>query len=190
MKRKDVVALSFHVDYWDYLGWRDTLAHADNTARQRQYLDMLKTRRLYTPQIIVNGLIDVLGSDRAGIEAAISSSSLPIPVRMAKHGGTIVIEVAARPLPGSRPSTIRLVMFKALARVSISEGENAGATIAYANVVRAMRPIGMWDGSAVKVKLPEDELFANSTDGCAVIVQEDSPQGPGAIIGAALLKRW
>jgi hypothetical protein len=74
--------------------------------------------------------------------------------------------------------------------VEIARGENAGTTIAYHNVVRAMRPIGMWDGGAVKITLPEHELMGDGVDGCAVIVQEDLPNGPGAILGAANLGKW
>lgn len=72
----------------------------------------------------------------------------------------------------------------------IARGENAGSTIDYYNVVRAMRPIGMWDGDAVKITLPEHELMVDGVDACAVIVQEDLPNGPGAIIGAAWLGNW
>ena len=88
------------------------------------------------------------------------------------------------------PATIRLVLLTSEAEVPIARGENAGSTIDYYNVVRAMRPIGMWDGDAVKITLPEHELMGDGVDGCAVIVQEDLPKGPGAIIGAAWLGNW
>jgi hypothetical protein len=188
--RDDVIALSFHVDYWDYLGWRDTLADPANTARQQGYADVRGTRRIYTPQVVVNGGPDFIGSNREAVEAAIRRAALPVPIEMRRRDGKVDIEVAARPLPRPWPTTIRLVLYASEAEVAISRGENAGSTIGYYNVVRAVRPIGMWDGAAVKITLPGDELMADGVDGCAVIVQEDLPNGPGRILGAAQLGDW
>jgi hypothetical protein len=190
VKRDDVLALSLHVDYWDYLGWRDTLGRPENTARQRDYAEVRGSRRIFTPQITVNGMIDLVGSDRKAIEAAIARSALPVPVTMHRGDGTVEIEVGARPLPRPWPTTIRLVLFASAIDVAITRGENAGSTIGYYNVVRAMRPIGMWDGETVNITLPARELMSNGVDGCAVIVQEDLPNGPGAILGAANLGKW
>ena len=185
-----ILALSYHVDYWDYLGWRDTLADPENTRRQRDYAQVRGSRRIYTPQLLVNGMADLVGSDRFGIEAAISQSTLSVPVTMRRGEGKVIIEVGSRPLPGRRPTTIRLILFSSVVNVEISRGENAGSRIAYHNVVRAVRPIGMWDGASVKVTLPEHELMGDGIDGCAVLVQEDLGNGPGAILGAAQLSRW
>ena len=189
-KRDGVVALSLHVDYWDYLGWRDTLGLPENSERQRAYAEVRGGQRIFTPQITVNGRTDLVGSDAAAVEEAIAKSSLPLPVEMYRGAGTVEIEVAASPLPHQFPATIRLVLMTTRAEVEIARGENAGTTIAYHNVVREMRPIGMWDGSEVKITLPEDELMGDGVDGCAVIVQEDLPSGPGAILGAANLGNW
>ena len=189
-ERDDLVAISLHVDYWDYLGWRDTLGDPANTARQRDYAAVRGTRRIYTPQITVNGRSDHVGSDRATVEAAIARSALPVPIMIRQGNGTLEIEVAARPLPRPWPATIRLVLLTSEAVVKIERGENAGATIDYYNVVREMRPIGMWDGDSVKITLPEDEIMADGVDACAILVQEDLPNGPGAILGAAWLRHW
>lgn len=188
--RPDVVALSLHVDYWDYLGWRDTLGDAAHTQRQRDYAAAHGSRRVYTPQIVVNGTEDFVGSDRRSVDAAISHSSLSVPVTMRQGDDTVEIEVAARQDPHAAPATIRLALITKEAKVSIARGENAGATIEYYNVVRAMRPVGMWDGDAVKITLPQHEIMPAGIDSCAIIVQEDTPRGPGAIIGAALLGNW
>ena len=190
VEREDVLALSFHVDYWDYLGWRDTLGDPANTARQREYAEVRGSRRIYTPQMIVNGATELVGSRRKEVEAAIERAALPVPVKIRRRDGKVDIEVAARPLPRPWPTTIRLVLFSSEAEVKIARGENAGATIDYYNVVRTMRPIGMWDGAAVKITLPGDELMQDGVDGCAVIVQEDLPNGPGRILGAAQLGEW
>jgi hypothetical protein len=189
-ERDDVLALSFHVDYWDYLGWHDTLADPANTERQRDYAEVRGNRQIYTPQMVVNGGAELVGSDRVGVEAAIRRAALPVPVEMHRRDGKVEIEIAARPLPRPWPTTIRLVLYASESEVAISRGENAGETIAYYNVVRTMRPIGMWDGAAVEITLPGDELMADGVDGCAVIVQEDLPNGPGRILGAAQLGDW
>ena len=188
--RDDVIALSLHVDYWDYLGWRDTFGQAANSARQRDYGEVRGSRRIYTPQMIINGTIEVVGSDRAAVEAAIAQSKLLVPVTLKRKKGALKIEVGARLLPGAQPTTIRLILFDSAGSVAITRGENAGSTIAYRNVVRIIRPIGMWDGAAVKITLPEAELMQDGVDGCVVIVQEDLPNGPGAILGAAQLRNW
>lgn len=189
-KRPDVVAISLHVDYWDYLGWQDTMGNPEHAERQRAYAEVHQTRRIYTPQIIVNGMTGLVGSNEEKVEAAIAGSSLPVPVSLTLDDGRLVIEVGALPLPGSRPSTIRFALLTTEVDVPISRGENAGSTIKYYNVVRAMRPIGMWDGNPVKITLPEDEVIKDGVDGCAVLVQEDLPKGPGAILGAAWLGAW
>ena len=189
-KRGEVVAISFHVDYWDYLGWRDTLGDSAHTERQRGYAEAHGTRRIYTPQIIVNGVTGVIGSNREKVETAIADAGLPVPVTMRQGDGKVVIEVGAMPVPGRIPTTIRLALLTSEADVEIARGENAGSTIEYYNVVRAMRPIGMWDGTPVKITLPEREIMADGVDACAVLVQEDRTDGPGAILGAAWLANW
>jgi hypothetical protein len=188
--RSDVVAISLHVDYWDYLGWQDTLGSPEHTARQRDYAEVHGTRRIYTPQIVVNGVVGLVGSKVEAVETAIADSSLPVPVSLRHEDGRLEIEVGARPLPGNRPTTIRFVLLTSEATVPIARGENSGSTIDYYNVVRAMWPIGMWDGNLVKITLPEDELMADGVDACAVLVQEDLHGGPGAILGAAWLGNW
>src|SRR4051794_7450945 len=140
--RGDVVALSFHVDYWDYLGWRDTLGLPESTLRQKQYAEVHGSRRIYTPQMTINGSTDLVGSDRVGVDAAIAAGSLSVPVSMRRGPGTVEIEVGEKAVPGRRPTTIRLVLFASEAEVAIARGENAGSTISYYNVVRAIRPIG------------------------------------------------
>lgn len=189
-KRDDVVAISLHVDYWDYLGWRDTLGDAAYTARQRDYAAAHGTRRVYTPQIVVNGVSGHVGSHRREVEAAIANSSLRVPVEVSHGDGTVEIKVGARPDASTRPATIRLVLITSEAEVAIQRGENAGRTIAYYNVVREIRPIGMWGGEAVEIALPEDEIMVDGVDSCAIIVQEDLSRGPGAVIGAAMLSHY
>ena len=187
--RDDVIALSLHVDYWDYLGWQDTFGLSDNSERQRVYAAVAGSRRLVTPQVVVNGAVHLDPNDRAAIDAAIENADLPVPVRLRRDNGKVKIEVGEYLRPAPWQTTIRLVLFSQRATVKIEAGENAHATRTYRNVVRAIRPIGMWDGNAVKISLPEDEILADGVDGFAILVQEDLPEGPGAIIGAAKLEK-
>ena len=186
--RDDVIALSLHVDYWNYLGWDDTFSRPEHSERQRSYAEAHGTKRVYTPQIIVNGATDVVGNDVGAVEAAIAEASLDVPVSVRREAGTLKIEVGAMPRPGQWRTTVRLVLFSSEAKVEIAQGENAGATVTYRNVVKDIRPVGMWDGAPVRITLPEDEIMADGIDGCAVIVQEDLGSGPGAILGAAALR--
>ena len=187
-ERDDVIALSLHVDYWDYLGWQDTLGKPEHSERQRKYGEVHGTKRVYTPQVVVNGTKDIVGSDRAAIEAVIAQSGLPVPVTLRREAGTLKIDVGALPRPGRWRTTIRVVLFTSRAKVEITRGENAGSTVIYRNVVREIRPVGMWDGAPVRITLPEDELMGDGIDGSAVLVQEDLAKGPGAIVGAAQLR--
>jgi hypothetical protein len=188
--REDVIALSLHVDYWNYLGWEDTFSMPGHTERQRAYAEAHGSNRVFTPNIVVNGATDLVGSHTAAVEKAIAEASLQVPVSLRREDGLLKIEVGARPRPGAWRTTVRVVLFSSKASVEITRGENAGSSMIYRNVVKEMRPIGMWDGAPVKITLPEDELMGDGIDGCAVIVQEDLDNGPGAIVGAAQLDRW
>lgn len=186
--RDDVVLLSFHVDYWDYLGWRDSFAQPEFAERQRHYAKVQGRRGVYTPQLVLNGTVELIPRGRPAVEAVIARASLPVPVSISRKNGTAVIEVGARPRPGGQPTTLRLVLFTSRAEVEVTSGENAGSKPVYHNVVRGIRPIGMWDGAAVKVTLPLAELMTGDVDGFAVLLQEDLPEGPGTILGAAQLR--
>jgi hypothetical protein len=183
--RGDVVALSLHVDYWDYLGWKDTLGHIDNTERQTAYAAARGDRQIYTPQIIINGSESFVGGDRAAVEQAVKQGSLPVPVSLAYRDEKLEIRVGPSPRPGAWHTTVRLAQFISSARIPITRGENTGATIVYRNIVRDIRPIGMWDGNQVAITLPANEIMTGGADGCAVLVQEEGSRGPGAIVGAA-----
>jgi hypothetical protein len=191
-EREDVIALSLHVDYWDYLGWKDTFGQAENTARQYAYAKVRDDGRVYTPQMVLNGTGDHVGSNREAVEEALGSASLPLQVSMRRNGEAIEIVVAggAEGAPTPAKTTVRLVVFSPVASVTIERGENAGRVATYRNVVRSMRPIGMWKGERLEISLPADEVLQGEADGdygCAVLVQEERPEGPGRILGAARL---
>jgi hypothetical protein len=186
--RPDVLALTFPVDYWDYLGWKDTLAQPAFTARQRAYASARNDKQVYTPQIVVNGLKPVVGSDRVKIETVIAKAAnnggLPVAVVVSEAGSAVTIEIAAapdRPLSGEA----WLLPVARLREVAIGRGENKGRTIAYANVVRGMVKLGDWSGTAARFEVPLDQARPGDTDSYVILVQAVGDAKPGAILGAA-----
>ncbi|HSG94777.1 MAG TPA: DUF1223 domain-containing protein [Afifellaceae bacterium] len=186
--RDDLIVLSLPVDYWDYLGWKDTFGKPEHSERQYAYSRARGDRRVYTPQIIVNGGDHYVGSQRSAVERAVSATELPLDVSIRSEDGSINIAISGADLQADH-TTIRLITYTSAAEVAIGRGENHGRTITYNNIVRSMRPIGMWKGEAMTVSLPRDEILGEDIDGCAVIVQEDARGGPGRILGAAAWMR-
>jgi hypothetical protein len=186
-ERDDVIALSIHVDYWDYIGWKDTFAKPEHSLRQRAYAKARGDGRVYTPQIVVNGLDHHVGSSRRSVEKVVDASSLPLPIEVSESGGTIRIAIPENSGLTGEHTTVRLVTYSSNATVEIQRGENRGETITYHNVVRTMRPIGMWEGEEMVITLPAREIMGKNIDGCVVMVQEDASNGPGRILGAAVL---
>jgi hypothetical protein len=179
--RDDVIALSFNVDYWDYIGWKDTLASPDYTKRQYAYADAMGSRRVYTPQIVIDGVIDVVGSDKSGVERGIArrhDQPNTLLVTLAAAGDKVKLHIGAGNAGG--PATIWLVQYDNARVVPIGRGENAGRTITYANVARVLSRLGEWDGKPVELTLD-----APRHDGCVVLVQQGTH---GPILGAARLR--
>lgn len=179
--RNDLIALTFNVDYWDYLGWKDTLAQPAHTERQRHYAAALRNRSVYTPQMVIGGRQHAVGSDAPAVEAAIESEkghmSAAIPdLRLLHRDGRILVSLGA--VPNKRANaTIWLVRYDQRRDVPIQRGENAGNKLSYYNVVRDMRALGQWRGQAWEMDLSREELAEGGRDGCAIIVQK-GPVGP------------
>ncbi|HET7716143.1 MAG TPA: DUF1223 domain-containing protein [Bauldia sp.] len=188
-KQSDIVALSFPVDYWDYLGWKDTLASHENTARQKAYAEARGDRQVYTPQIVVNGSTHVVGSNRQQIESALKASApLPVPVTMEAGTDSTMVTVGATQDPGRHKGTIWLALYDDPVTVPIERGENSGKSVTYYNVVRKLRPIAMWKGKEMTIELPKSELDQAKVSRCAVILQTEHDNGlPGPILGAATI---
>jgi hypothetical protein len=186
--RDDILALSFSVDYWDYLGWKDTLASHDFSERQRDYAAARGDRQVYTPQMVINGGEHMVGSNRGAIDAALKRSEtkgLSVPITMTPSDHAITVNIGA----GSGQSgTLWLVMYDRSVSVPIARGENSGNTITYHNVVRKLRPIAMWKGEAMSVDLPRSEMTQAKVSRCAVILQKETANGlPGEILGASTI---
>jgi hypothetical protein len=141
--RKDVLALSFHVDYWDYLGWKDTLASAKFTERQRNYAKARNDGQVYTPQAVINGLSHVNGASARDVETALADTQSQVtpnrvPLRFWTDRGSIMIETGgADPAASAKDATVWLAVVQKSADVVIDRGENRGKTIHYVNIVRA-----------------------------------------------------
>lgn len=193
-KRDGVIALSFHVDYWDYLGWKDRFASADFSARQREYARARGDSAVYTPQAVVNGRHQVVGSSTADIEEALggaqSASESPsdgrVEIEAAITGANLDIRVKP-PKSGRSDADILLAVVQPAATVKIKRGENSGRTITYRNIVRQLTRIGAWDGTAATLTepLPAADGFGNAS--YVVLVQQ--PDG-GAILGAAIARSF
>ena len=186
-RRDDVLALSVHVDYWDYIGWKDTFAKPEHALRQRAYAKARGDGRVYTPQIVVNGMDHHVGSSRRSVERDVASASLPLAIELSEDDGAIHITIPESVGLSDQHTTIRLVTYSSKAAVEILRGENRGETITYHNIVRSIRPIGMWEGAEMTITLPAREIMGKDVDGCIVMVQEESDSGPGRILGAAVL---
>jgi hypothetical protein len=187
-KRDDVVALSFSIDYWDYIGWRDTLAKRENTMRQQAYEKVLPSRRMYTPQIVIDGVRDVVGNQRKDVVDAIQqrlneTQGKKLPVALSQSGDEIQVRIGS--MPGARASaTVWIAHTLSSRTVNIGGGENGGRNVTYHNIVRGFAAVGKWSGEAVTLELPAQGVPGETTDGVAVWVQA----GAGPVLGAAQLR--
>jgi hypothetical protein len=186
--RDDILALSFNVDYWDYLGWKDTLASPENSDRQRAYASARGDRQVYTPQIVVNGREHVVGSNKAAIDAALKrDSGLAVNIGLTEKEDAITLTIGSDETIPDR-ATLWLVFYQSEVSVPIDRGENTGKTVTYYNVVKKLRPIAMWKGDEMSVDLPKSEMAKAKTKRCAVLLQTETESGlPGPVLGAAML---
>lgn len=183
-----LLVMSLAIDYWDYLGWKDTLALAGHSRRQKAYAKSRHDREVYTPQIVVNGVAHVLGSDKAAIEHAItqtrgSAGVLSVPVTLAMTSGKLSINVPAG--AEDRAEVWLCPMTKAIP-VVIGRGENHGRTITYHNVVRRWVKLGDWTGKVASWNVPLTDFAAKDIDKVAVLVQRGGATSPGLVLGAAM----
>src|SRR4051795_7540681 len=186
-KDPSVIALSMPIDYWDYLGWKDTLADSRFSARQKAYSHMRGDRDVYTPQVVVNGTAHVIGSDRAGIEGAMkdtgkSASVMSVPVTMSLSGKQINVSVAASKGPAVAHGEVWICSVSKAVPISIGKGENRGREVTYYNVVRNILKVGDWNGNAGSWTVPLENISREGVDAAAVIVQNGSRDKPGAML--------
>lgn len=181
--RGDVIALALHVDYWDYIGWKDVFGSPQFTERQRAYARAAGARTIYTPQMIVDGMEHLVGARPAELTALIERyEAMPeqAVLDVARNGGTLAISArTVGRLP--RGAVVQLVRYKPEETVEIRSGENAGREISYRNIVTEWHSLGTWDGSApLSMSVP-----VSDSQPIVVILQEP---GPGRIIAATALR--
>jgi hypothetical protein len=180
-----LVSMSLPIDYWDYLGWKDTLAEPRNTARQRAYSKLRADREVYTPQVVVNGSFHALGSDRAAIERVIAksrqnTSALALPVSATVSSGKLTAAFTG----DGRAAEVWVVSLVKAITVAISRGENKGKSITYHNVARSWHKLVSTDGKTWSI--PLGEIEGEGVNQAAVLVQGGTMEKPGIILGAAL----
>ena len=188
-KRQDLLVLTMPVDYWDYLGWKDTLALPGNTARQKAYARTRGDGQVYTPQAVINGQIHANGSNESQIDSALRKTAATARIALKGRGekDTLVIEAAAT--PGATPAQVQaskgnlfLAVVQRQAEVAIGRGENLGRKVTYTNVVRQLKPIGEWNGTTTTIRVPRSEITREGADFCAVVLQQGTS---GPILAAA-----
>ncbi len=178
--RPDVLALAFHVRYWDSLGWPDRFALALADDRQNRYARRLALPTVFTPQLVVDGERSFVGSDQRSIVPALAA---------AHQGPAITLQVTAERLQirigdahGSAGSDVLLLALLPQTSTAIGRGENGGRTLREVNVVRAEIALGSWNGTAQSYVVARSALPADAT-ALAVLVQQP---GQGGILGAGM----
>jgi hypothetical protein len=196
-ERKGLLVLSYHVDYWNYMGWKDPFSSPQMTQRQKAYVQPLGQRYVYTPQLVVDGTAQAEGAARSNIESLLVDArkvidkKLPLRVSRAGMNEVKVGLPAARPMADKKPDpagqpkvktgTLWLVAYDDKHTTDIAKGENRGRTLSYHNVVRSMKPVGTWEGKQTEVTINLAEEIAAGYKNCAVLLQ----QGEGGRILAA-----
>jgi len=178
-QRSDVLALSFHVDYWDRLGWRDRFALPAAKERQFAYVRRNSEDWVYTPQMIVDGMESLVGSDAARIERALAAPRAGVPLHIEVDGRELRVEVEA--VAGQPAAQVTLLSYLRAADTVIGRGENSGRTLHESNIVRSCTTLGAWQGKAASFRVERASLPADA-ERIAVLLQQ---AGPGGIIGVA-----
>jgi hypothetical protein len=174
-RRRDVLALGFHISYWDRLGWKDPLSSDSATDRQKTYARRFNGGQVYTPQMVVDGTSEMVGSDRAAVLAALAGATPQAiaPVAFAADRRSVAIG------DGAGQGEIVLVRYLRHRMTAVAAGENSGRILEDVNGVAALARLGAWDGSALRLPIAPPA----AGEGLALLVQ--SPDG--RMLGAAAL---
>ena len=191
-KENDILALAWHVDYWDYLGWKDIFGSKNSTQRQRRYATTLGETQIYTPQAIINGRTHVVGSREGQVRGALkqfagTKNGLTVPITATFTSD--IMNVSVPNTPEAADATLWIVYFDNQKVVDIKRGENHGKKLTYSNIVRDVQMVGMVKGSDINTSLPLSEIKRKGADSCALVLQKNTKYGtPGPIIGAAIIR--
>ncbi|MGF1608919.1 MAG: DUF1223 domain-containing protein [Kiloniellales bacterium] len=181
-----VIALSLHVDYWNYIGWTDPFSSPVMTARQQDYAHSLSSRYVYTPQMVIDGQHEVVGSRRSDARSLIAAAAArpkPLTLRYQDDASGDAVVIPAGDAP-AEPASIWLAVYDAAHETEVLRGENKGKSLRHSNVVRELEHIGNWDGRETVIPIDTEALAARGRDGCAVIVQAGKG---GPVLGAIAL---
>jgi len=189
-KDPGVIALTLAIDYWDYLGWKDTLALPGHGNRQRAYSRARGDRDVFTPQMVINGTLQVLGSDRGAIDRAIlqsreNESVLSVPMVLSFADNKVNVSAGVGKIPGER-AEVWVCPIRGAVPVEIGRGENKGRRITYHNVVRQWIKLGDWQGAPASWSMPLQTVKGGGVDRVAVVMQSGMASAPGAVLGAAM----
>ena len=181
--RDDVIALALHVDYWDYIGWKDPFGHPAHAKRQRAYAAAGHRRTIYTPEMIVGGQTDIVGAKAMKLSEAIAKhAAMPAKVQMALTREDDQLVISAQTLAQIKgPMTVHMLRYTPEQTTSITRGENRGKTLVHANVVEGWTVLGDWDGAS-PLKMSTDMTGEKP---CVVIIQA---QNGGPILAAARIR--
>lgn len=181
-ERDDVIALALHVDYWDYIGWKDEFAVPANADRQRGYAMQAGRHSIYTPQMIINGVTDIVGARPMELSKAIAEhASRPSPVALRVSRSGTAISIAADPVTIEGPMTVQMLRYQPERTADIKRGENAGHVLTYANVTEDWQVLTEWNGAA-PLSL---EANAEGENPVVVLIQQGKS---GPILAAAQLR--
>ncbi|HHI71914.1 MAG TPA: DUF1223 domain-containing protein [Rhodobacteraceae bacterium] len=181
-KRDDVIALSLHVDYWDYIGWKDVFASPQYTKRQHAYARAAGKRMVYTPQMVIEGQDHVVGTKPREVSRLIKSHAAaksPVSLSVDRNGNQLTIKAQATGSPGKM--VVQMVRFMDGQTVQIKRGENAGKALTYSNVVSEWKVLKEWDGKSPLTFT----TGISGDDGCAIIIQKASH---GPVLAAAKVR--
>ncbi|KQT82239.1 DUF1223 domain-containing protein [Aurantimonas sp. Leaf443] len=189
-----ILALAYHVDYWDYIGWRDTYGSRENTDRQRGYSRTFDNAAIYTPQAVVNGRREVVGSHESELRRAIAAAPLDpgrARIDLTLVGDKLHIEADAPGSAGGPAPVLMLVTFDDRREVAINRGENRDRTTVNVHAVHDWRILGQWSGEPLEVDIPVSmvEFPGKGRVGTAAILQVVTEKGtPGPILAATYLE--
>ena len=179
-RKPNVIALAYHVDYWDNLGWKDRFSLPQATQRQQGYVRRLARSGPFTPQVVVSGDTSFVGSNRAAMTKALAEKRDGLAISLARSQSQIHIKVTEA---WHEPMDLYVVSYLNEARATIRSGENANRTLGHFNVVRSFRKLARWNGTPQQYAMPVASLPKDAT-AVAVLLQRS---GQGAIAGAATL---
>ena len=167
--RPGVMVVSLNVDYWDYLGWRDTLASPAHTKRQMDYAHVRGDNDVYTPQMVINGSAHVVGSNQGAIENAIANAQHSLVLDMSATNSDIKIDM---PNGDAGNATLWVMSIASAVSVKIERGENSGSSVTYHNVVRKLSNVATWNGAASSITLPRKGILSADSHSCIAILQK------------------